>query len=279
MRQLFASRRSSLLAAVSVIGLSFAAPVFAQESIISLPGADEQLVTNHEVAPGPGNPATGANYANSPQVLDTGVTGIGQMITVNQVSSSQAFLGLCTGTLINPRTVITAAHCVFDNPAYFYGAQTGGGGGLYGQFAASYGSTKGIPISFGFSATNRCIGTNGCASGTGPYEVWRDSGFPTSVALNIYNGNQVWYNPISTTEFALADIALVTLDTHARDIPTWAMLFSPLDGPTHQSIVGNGAAGVGLSGIGAAAGIDYRRRAAENMIDALMSANDWATTP
>ena len=277
MRKFIASRRGILLAASSVIGMSLAAPVAAQAG--SEPVADYDIVTNHEVTPGTGNTATGANYANSPEVLDTGVTGIGQMIGFYQTSPSTAGLGLCTGTLINPRTVITAAHCVFDFPAHMYGSETGSGGGLYGQFAAAYGSTSGIPLSFGFSATNRCIGTNGCASGTGPYEVWRDNKFQTNIALNIYNANQVWYHPASVTEFALGDIALVTLDTHAQDIPTWALLFSPLDGPTHASIVGYGRTGVGLSGIGAAAGIDYRRRAAENMIDALMSSNDWARTP
>ena len=277
MRKSIVSRRGSLLAAASVIGMSFAAPVAAQ--VGGEPVSDYDIVTNHEVPPGPGSEATGANYANSPQVLDTGVTGIGQMIGFYQTSPTGAGLGLCTGTLINPRTVITAAHCVFDFPAHMYGSTTGTGGGLYGQFAATYGSTKGIPLSFGFSSTNRCTGANGCAPGTGAYEVWRDTGFKTNIALNIYNANQVWYHPTSTTEFALGDIALVTLDTHAAGIPTWAMLFSPLDGPTHASIVGYGGTGVGLSGIGAAAGIDYRRRAAENMIDALMSSNDWATTP
>jgi hypothetical protein len=277
MRKCVVSRRGPLLAAASVIGLAIAAPATAQ--VGSAPVADYDIVTNHDVTEGTGSAATGANYANSPEVLDSGVTGIGQMITIDQVNATDAFLGLCTGTLINPRTVITAAHCVFDSPAHMYGAQTGSGGGLYGQVGASLTNTKGIPISFGFSATNRCIGSNGCASGTGAYEAWRDSGFRTSAALNIYNANQVWYNPTSGSEFGLGDVALVTLDTHAEGIPTWALLFSPLDGPAHASIVGYGGAGVGLSGIGDAAGIDYRRRAAENMIDALMSSNDWARTP
>src|SRR5215203_4061566 len=146
MGNLIVSRRSSLLAAASIVGLTIAAPAAAQ--IGSAPVADYDIVTNHEVTPGTGDAATGANYANSTQVLDTGVTGIGQMITIDQVSASSAFLGLCSGTLINPRTVITAAHCVFDKPAYMYGAQTGSGGGLYGQFASLYGATKGVPISF-----------------------------------------------------------------------------------------------------------------------------------
>ena len=239
---------------------------------------DPRIVINDgpKIKPGPGNPATGANYANSAQVLSTGINGVGQMIAVVQEQSS-AFLGLCTGTLINPRTVITAAHCVNEKPAYYYGSNTGQGGGLTGVTGLT--QTKGIPLSFGFSATNRCTGTNGCAVGTGPYETWRDTGFNTVVGKAIYNANQVWYNPISTTEFGLADVAIVTLDTHVEDIPTWTLLFSPLTGSTHVTITGYGSAGVGTPGIGDAAGIDYRRRSAENMIDALMSSADWLHTP
>ncbi|MFL6754741.1 MAG: autotransporter outer membrane beta-barrel domain-containing protein, partial [Sphingomicrobium sp.] len=80
-------------------------------------------------------------------------------------------------------------------------------------------------------------------------------------------------------EFGNEDIALVTLDTHVENVPTWTLLFTPLSGPTHVTITGYGGAGVGTPGIGDLAGIDYRRRAAENMIDALMSSADWVHTP
>ena len=175
------------------------------------------------------------------------VTGVGQMtVRANQATTS---LGLCTGTLINPRTVIFAAHCVNSQAADTYGFATGG-----------------TAIAFGFSADNlpavrRWVGLDGGVANQ------------TDVDFNIYNVEQVWYDERSLpTGFLEADVAMATLDTHAGGVPTWTMLFSPLTAETHGIINGYGARGLGSNGSNL--GIDFRRRIAENMISSASSLND-----
>lgn len=172
------------------------------------------------------------------------ITGVGQIIT-----QSPAGLGACTGTLINPRTVIFAAHCVNDQAASSYGAAAGG-----------------TPISVGFGAFNlpgvrRWLGLDG-----GTLHA-------TDLGTSIFNVEQVWYDERSIPAgFLEADIALATLDTHADGIPTWTLLFSPLTEETHGIINGYGGRGLGTNG--ANLGIDFRRRIAENMISSLSSLDD-----
>lgn len=190
-------------------------------------------------------------------IVDTagGVNGIGGMTVWN----GDGTVGICTGSLINPRTVIFAAHCVNDRAPEDYGSQSGG-----------------VPISFGFNVDNL------------PAIIeWINSDFNTVAASNIFNVNEVQYSPDSLNDiyglgFLEADVALATLDTPATGIPTWALLFSALPAPDsidtvtgtgyHVKITGYGRSGNGTEGD--IQGIDFRRRAAENYLGALASLDD-----
>jgi uncharacterized protein with beta-barrel porin domain len=224
--------------------------------VVERPTGSEEytdLVIRNDLNPGAPPPAG---------VLDSGINGVGQMTVRSSPTSTS--MGTCTGTLINPRMVIFAAHCVNTRPAEAYGPN----GIPNGAHTAG-----GTPIAFGFSAFNlpavrKWLGLDGGTAGA------------TNVADALYAVEQVWYDPRSrsaasctsaTSCFLQADIAIATLDTPAFDIPSWAMLFSPLDGPTHATITGYGNSGRENS---ASISIDWRRRSAENMISVLGSLTD-----
>ncbi len=197
-----------------------------------------------------------ANPGDQNTSVDTvDVNGVGQMV----INNGDGTIGLCTGTLINPRTVIFAAHCVNDRAATDYGAATGG-----------------TPIGFGFSVDNYPGLLN-----------WYFGGGLTDVANAFYNANYVSYNLGSiepdAVSFLYSDVAVASLDTPAQDIPTWALLFSQLPAPEtiddsagtgyHVTITGYGRNGSAATG--SAYGIDFRRRVAENMLGGLASLDQF----
>jgi len=158
---------------------------------------------------------------------------------------------VCTGQLINPRTIIFAAHCTNDFADADYGATTGG-----------------IPIGFGFDPVDTLNG----------YFGWRDNGLDNGVWAS--NPDNLFYNVLQIQNvfdgaepFPGGDIVMGTFDTHIDNLPTYGMLFSPLDGPTHATLVGYGRSGTGSNGDDI--GIDFKRRVGENMIDGLYSQNDF----
>ncbi|NVD44206.1 autotransporter domain-containing protein [Qipengyuania atrilutea] len=245
--------RRNLVAATSLGALAAAMPLAAQDNDVSVaPGSgsydgktisielnlgddpyDPSIITRDDIDPNTDNPDGSLDI--------DGVNGIGQMIIWNGNGS----VGLCTGTLINPRTVLFAAHCVNSRPEEAYGADTGG-----------------TPIGFGFEQNAR----PGAIS-------WINNGFNTVESRSFYNSNYIWYDERSLEfGFLEADIALATLDTPAFDVPTWAMLFTPLDDQEHVTISGYGGAGTNALGN---QGIDFRRRSAENFVSFLGSLDDY----
>lgn len=164
---------------------------------------------------------------------------------------------VCTGTLINPRTVIFAAHCVNDVPEETFNAAN-------------------IAAAFSFNV-NALPG----------FQNWFANNFRSNPNLAVYNISRVFYDQRSLQDagglgFIEADIALAALDTPAVGIPTWALLFSTLPTPAtsdpvrgtgyHVNIVGYGASGNATQG--PINGIDFRRRAAENMLGGFFSLDD-----
>jgi hypothetical protein len=250
-----AARRSTLLvsgAAVALVSATAAsaadvpdfAPVLeAQGGHVAVAAPDPRIVIAD-----PGTPTTALDPVD--------VNGVGQMV----IDIGGGFLGLCTATLINPRTVVFAAHCVNDEAATDYGAASGG-----------------TPIGFGFSNSN----INGIID-------WYFAGpnqHQSNAAAAFYNSNHVAYNDRSlepnAASFLYADVAVASLDTPAAGVPTWALLFSPLPAVDataegtgyHVAITGYGNNGSGTNG--SIGGIDFRRRSADNMLGALASLDDF----
>jgi hypothetical protein len=158
---------------------------------------------------------------------------------------SAAVGGVCTGQLINARTVLFAAHCVDDFDQAAYGSNSGG-----------------LPLAFGFNP-----------DALPGLQAWFASGFATQEQLRTFNTLQVQTIFNGALPFPGGDIALATLDTPAAGLPTYGMLFSPVTESTRVEQVGYGVTGTGSTG--GSVGIDFRRRAGENMVDALMGQNDF----
>ena len=153
---------------------------------------------------------------------------------------------VCTGQLVNSRTVIFAAHCTDSFFDAQYGAPTGG-----------------VPMAFGF-------GVNALPG----FIEWFGNGFQTDESLQVYNVLQIQsVLDAGAFQFPGADVVMATLDSPAIGLPTYGMLFSPLTESTPVSMVGYG--GNGNGSLGPVGGIDWQRRAGTNMLDGLFSQDDF----
>ncbi|GGD09379.1 autotransporter domain-containing protein [Aquisalinus flavus] len=159
----------------------------------------------------------------------------------------------CTGSLINPRTVISAAHCFNNLPSEEYGPDT-----LWYTPIIAYGPDTFDPL-FNWI-------------GTGEQFLDNRNGLTFGVDVILHPDAEFGNMP-----FPAADVALIGLQDPIYTIPSYAMLFSPvpegaIEDGLHTVGVGYGTYGPG-SGTGI--GINGKRRAGENMLGLLASQNDF----
>ncbi|MGB3471663.1 MAG: autotransporter domain-containing protein [Erythrobacter sp.] len=158
----------------------------------------------------------------------------------------------CTGTVINPRTILTAAHCLNSVSSENYGTTDVG--------------AESVLVATGIDTSTRIF--EFLDFGTG----YADGGAAVSTDVIIHpSANQ----EDGGLPFPWADVAFVALDAPITDVPAMPILLSPLSELTHVIQVGYGGFGTAATGD---IGIGFLRRVGENMLGAQASIADLIDT-
>jgi len=213
------------------------------ELIGSITDPEQRLLVRDDVGVDFGDPDNVAPYA--------------VQIFIQRNSDGGVFFN-CTGSVINPRTILTAAHCV---------------NGSEGPIATISSETYGLPgeaettllIATGQSSADRLFTYIGDGSG------YEDGGVASSTDVIIHPTA----NPDNTgLGFPWADVALIAVDAPITDVPALPLLLTPLTELTHVLQVGYGTNGTGTTG-GTNAGSRFLRRVGENMLGLVGSTGDF----
>ncbi|WP_114521832.1 autotransporter domain-containing protein [Altererythrobacter sp. ZODW24] len=195
----------------------------------------------------------------TPEILVRDDVGLAGSIDVNDTQPSvvQMFLqdnttgGIffnCTGSVINARTIMTAAHCLNSSSSEDYGlADT---------------SDLSVLISTGVDSSTRFFEYLDFDAN------YAEGGVATSTDVIIHPSSNLDEGGLP---FPWADIALIAVDTPITDVPALPILLTPLTELTHVVQVGYGTFGTAETGN---QGIGFLRRVGENMLGALASPSD-----
>ncbi|MEO0466095.1 MAG: autotransporter domain-containing protein [Pseudomonadota bacterium] len=163
----------------------------------------------------------------------------------------------CTGSLINHRTVISAAHCFNDLPGAAYGTDRAGGDWTP---IIAYGPDT-------FDALFGWLGASGDPLDEFVIDDRNGLTFATSVFLHPDGDTAV-----GGLDFPGADVALLALQDPLDQLPTYSMLFSPVEVGEHVVQVAYGSHGIGSTGD---VGLDGKRQVGENLLGLIGSQNDF----
>lgn len=158
----------------------------------------------------------------------------------------------CTGSLINPRTVLTAAHCLNSSSSEAYG--------LPGQAPLT------MLIGFGPDTEDPLFNYIFTGAGYSQGGVALSTDVIIHPSANLDNGG---------LPFPWADVAMIAINEPVTDVPTIGMLFSPLQELTHVIVGGYGTFGTGDLG---ELGNGFRRLIGENQLGILGSPADLGDT-
>ncbi|TRD10413.1 autotransporter domain-containing protein [Erythrobacter insulae] len=195
----------------------------------------------------------------TPEILSRDDVGLSGSVDVNNTQPSvvQMFIqnnltgGVffnCTGSVINARTIMTAAHCLNSSSSESYGTPGA--------------ADQAVLISTGVDSSTRLFEYLGSGAN------YAEGGVATSTDVIIHPSSNLDEGGLP---FPWADIALIAVDTPITDVPALPILLTPLTELTHVVQVGYGTFGTASDGN---QGIGFLRRVGENMLGALASPSD-----